>query len=136
MTIIYTIHSIVAVNWNSYECKMSLQSAFNWVFFHNPKAGRDRWICFRFEDKFWKFQSNLVTKNRVGKMFGLVSNSIADMCSLRNFNKLWTMICVVAAVSTMTWQLMNYLSGQDSTIIQFKGFNKDKADIYPEQHFI
>ena len=64
-------------------------------------------------------------------MFGLVSNSIADMCSLRNFNKLWTMICVVAAVSTMTWQLMNYLSGQDSTIIEFKDFNKDKADIYP-----
>ena len=64
-------------------------------------------------------------------MFGPISNSISDMCSLRNFNKLWTTICVIAAVSTMTWQLMNYLSGQDSTIVEFKDFNKDRIDMYP-----
>ena len=31
----------------------------------------------------------------------------------------------------MTWQLMNYVSGQDSTIVEFREFNKDKTDVYP-----
>ena len=64
-------------------------------------------------------------------MFEPVNMKIADMCSLHNFNRLWTIICIVAAVTTMTWQLMNYMSGQDSTIVEFKDFNADRADVYP-----
>ena len=51
--------------------------------------------------------------------------------NFNHFKTSWMIICILAAISTIIWQLLNYLSGQDSTIVEFREFNKDKIDVYP-----
>ena len=51
--------------------------------------------------------------------------------NFNHFKTSWMTICILAAISTIIWQLLNYLSGLDSTIVEFREFNKEKIDVYP-----
>ena len=64
-------------------------------------------------------------------MFEKMTTKKSCRFTFDHFKKTWTIICVTAAISTMIWQLSNYLSGQDSTIVEFREFNKDEIDVYP-----
>ena len=46
-------------------------------------------------------------------------------------NTLWAFVCFVATVSTIMWQLLNFINGRDATIVLYKTFNKEKIDVYP-----
>ena len=46
-------------------------------------------------------------------------------------NTLWSIACFIATISTIIWQLLNFINGRDATIVQYKTYNKDKIDVYP-----
>ena len=47
------------------------------------------------------------------------------------FNTLWSILCLIATIFTITWQLMNYINGRDATIVEYKKFHNEKIDAYP-----
>ena len=44
---------------------------------------------------------------------------------------LWSIVCFVATISTMIWQLVNFIHGPDATIVHYKAYNKERIDVYP-----
>ena len=46
-------------------------------------------------------------------------------------NTLWSIVCFIATISTITWQLLNFINGRDATIVQYKTYNKERIDVYP-----
>ena len=44
---------------------------------------------------------------------------------------LWSITCIIATISTVTWQISNYLNGRDSTVVEYKKFNGEDIDVYP-----
>ena len=49
--------------------------------------------------------------------------------------KTWTCCCILAALSTMVWQLSNYYNVEDQTIVKYRRFNDKETDLYPSIGF-
>ena len=43
----------------------------------------------------------------------------------------WASCCIVATLSTTVWQCLNYLYGEEQTVVEYKSFNDGAENIYP-----
>ena len=56
------------------------------------------------------------------------------MCKMLLTN-VWTCFCILITIGASTWQLYNYLYGDDLTTISYKYFHQTAKDIYPSIGF-
>ena len=51
--------------------------------------------------------------------------------SWKTFKVIWTLILVITTILTATWQLLNYLNGEDMSTVRYKIFHFEDLDLYP-----
>ena len=51
--------------------------------------------------------------------------------SSKSFSIFWASLCIIATVSTVSWQVSNYLNGRDATVVEYRKFNDRNIDLYP-----